>query len=58
MVMTSKHLLANLMRSSQTQMGGYIAVDGTYSVTKEGLPVLVAGTVRFCDMVHFICAWV
>ena len=46
-VMTSLHLLQNLVRSCKTTTGGLIAMDGTFQLNTKGLPVLMITTVSY-----------
>lgn len=44
-VLTTTNLLKNLLRTTGSITGGFIATDGSHSVNWNGIPVLPVGTV-------------
>lgn len=52
LVVTTRHLLENVLRSYKAPFGSYLAFDGTYKLTWNGMPLVISGTVDTQQSFH------
>ena len=54
-VLTTKRLLYRLVEQAECEFGQFLSVDGTYSLLKNGFPILKLGTVDAMNKYADVC---